>query len=313
MPYRADGKRRNRWVLPLCGLLLLVGCRDDKAVELQGSASEPAAAVRELARHVQHNDLVAFSRAAVPPDYYAQLEAAWRQGHSRWPVTELPLDDKLVPLLASLSAADAEQSLKRSFDRQFARQDRDVRDAARALGLFGAQYVRHEGDYTDEERDHYAQLIAALSDWAAQAPLGDPRLAHAAIPRLAAAARQAELASEEAVQQAGMEDTLRRLGPLLAELKTTLASYGLPLDQTLAELRTGLVEQQGERASVRIHYVLGARQIDTVVSLERRDGRWYLSDYLRHAEQAIAALQPPPADAPPIDPSSLPLADPAAQ
>ena len=310
--HRPNGKRRNSWVLPMCGLLLLAACKRE-AVELQGSATEPAAAVRQLAQHLQRNDLVGFTREAVPPDYHVQLEAAWRQGHSRWPLTELPLDNKLVPLLATLAAPGSEQDLARSFDRQFARQDRDLKEATRALGLFGVQYVKHEGDYTAEERDHYAQLIGALSDWAAQAPLGDPKLAHAAIPRLAEAARSTGLTTEDALQQAGMASSLQRLTPLLVAVKATLDSYGLPLDQTFADLRTGLVEQQGDHASVRIHYPLGDREIDTVVSLERRDGRWYLSDYLRDAERAIAALEQAPdhspGDVPPIDPATLPGAD----
>lgn len=308
MPHRPNGKRVKGWVLPMCGLLLLAACKRE-AVELQGSATEPAAAVRELAQHLQRNDLAAFARSAVPPDYHAQLETAWLQGHSRWPLTELPLDDKLVPLLAALSAPGSERELTASFDRQFARQDRDLKDATRALGQFGVQYVKHEGDYTAEERDHYAQLIGALSEWAAQAPLGDPKLAHAAIPRLTAAARQVGLDTEEALQQAGMASSLQRLSLLLVEIKTTLDRYGLPLDRTFANLRAGLVEQQGDRASVRIHYPLGDREIDTVVSLERRDGRWYLSDYLRHAERAIDALKPEPGELPPIDPDSLPGAD----
>ncbi|WP_454828174.1 hypothetical protein [Pseudoxanthomonas wuyuanensis] len=303
-----NGKRVKGWILPMCGLLLLAACKRE-AVELQGSTSEPAAAVRELAQHLQRNDLVAFTRSAVPPGYHAQLETAWQQGHSRWPLTELPLEDKLVPLLAALSAPGSERQLTTSFDRQFARQERDLKDATRALGQFGVQYVRHEGDYTAEERDHYVQLIGALSEWAAQAPLADPGLAHAAIPRLAAAARQVGLDTEEALQQAGMASSLQRLTPMLVEIKATLDSYGLPLDRTFANLRTGLVEQQGDRASVRIHYPLGDREIDTVVSLERRDGRWYLSDYLRHAEQAIEALKPDPGEVPPIDPDSLPGAD----
>ena len=41
-------------------------------------------------------------------------------------------------------------------------------------------------------------------------------------------------------------------------------------------------------ARVRIHYPLGKREIDTVVSLQRRDGHWYLADHLHHAEQALA-------------------------
>jgi hypothetical protein len=255
---------------------------------VETTASEPVAAVQRLARHLHDNDLVGFARDAVPPAEYARLETAWREGRSRWPLTELPLDEQLEPFLATLSAPDSERSLLQGFKRNFANQDKDLRDAARSLGSFGVQYVKREGVYTAEERAHYAQVITALSEWGAQAPLGDPKLGAAAIPKLTAAARRTGLASEQALREAGMSESLRRLGPFFAQAKATLASYGLPPDRSLSGLRTELIEQKGDLARVRIHYPLGKREIDTVVSLQRRDGHWYLADDLCRAEQALA-------------------------
>ncbi len=125
-------------------------------------ASEPEAAVQQLARHLHEMDLEGYARAAVPPADYERLEAAWSDNRSRWPLTELPLDDQLLPLLAKLAAADSERDLGQAFQRNFANQTRDIKEAAHSLGLFGVQYVSNEGVYSDEERDHYAQLIAAL-------------------------------------------------------------------------------------------------------------------------------------------------------
>ncbi|MEO6102043.1 MAG: hypothetical protein ABIP44_00185 [Pseudoxanthomonas sp.] len=303
-------------VLLCCGLLALAGCQRVPA-PVQSTQSEPAAAVQRLARHLRDNDLDGFARDAVPPTQYAALESAWREGHSRWPLTELPLEEQLEPLLATLSAPGSERALQQGFNRNFANQDKDLRDAARSLGAFGVQYVKREGVYTAEERAHYAQVISALSQWGAQAPLGDPKRSAVAIPKLVAAARRTGLADGrdpasgagsgarsaavtgpgpahgsspgQALRETGMGETLRRLGPFFAQVKASLASYGLSLDRSLSGLRTELVEQKGDQARVRIHYPLGKRQIDTVISLQRREGHWYLSDHLHHAEQALAA------------------------
>lgn len=280
----------TRWTLlavSLCGVLALAACKP-KTGSLPGSASEPAEAVRQLVGHLHDNDLAGFARDAVPPADYARLEIAWREDRSRWPLTELPLDDQLLPLLVALSAPDAERTLAQGFRRNFANQDKDLKEAARSLGLFGVQYVKREGVYTDEERAHYAQLIAALSEWAQRAPLSDPQRGMAAIPALVAAARKTGLSTEQGFRAAGMTGSLRRLSPFFAQAKALLADYGLPLDRSLSELRTVLVEQKGDQARVRVHYPLGDREIDTVVSLQHRAGRWYLTDYLRHAEQALA-------------------------
>lgn len=278
----------------LCLLGLTLAACKREPVELAGAASEPAAAVRDLVGYLQRDDLAGFARAAVPPADYAALETAWREDRSRWPLTELPLEDRLVPMLKALSAPNAETRLKRDFDRQFARQDADLRDAARTLGTFGTQYVKNEGTYTPTQRQHYTQVIGALSAWAQDAPLGDPALAKNTIQALSAAARKTGIASEADLRAAGMEQSLRRLSPFFAETKRAFARYGLPLESTVADLRTGLVQQEGDTATVRIHYPLGDREIDSQVSLERRDGRWYFSDFLREAERARASAPPPP-------------------
>ena len=278
----------NTSTIVLCLLLAVAGCKRTPDPPATPPASAPEAAVLQLAKHLHDNDLEAFARAAVPAAEHARLEAAWAEDRSRWPLTELPLDDQLQPLLAALAAPDAERTLQQGFKRNFANQNKDLKDAARSLGLFGVQYVKREGVYTDQERVHYAQVIEALSEWAAQAPLGEPKRGATAIPKLTAAARKTGLTTEQAFHDAGMDGSLKRLSPFFAATKAVLADYGLPLDQSFAGLSTELVEKKGDKASVRIEYPLGKRRINTVVSLERHGGRWYLSDTLRHAEQALA-------------------------
>ncbi len=299
------------WAPPLLLALLLGACgREPVPDELPGAASEPAGAVRLLAEHVRRNDLQAFARDALPAEEHARLAEAWAEGRSRWPLTELPLDEQVGPMLVALSVPGSEQELRQAFDRQLAGQDAALRDAARSLALFGTQYIRTQGDYSDEERAHYVQVVAALSAWSTTAPLGSRDRGHAAIDRLAAAARATGLPGDEALAAAGMEESLRRLGPFAAALKEVLADYGLDLDQSLADLRTGLVEEDGDHATVRVHYPLAGAEIDTTVSLTRRNGRWYLTDYLEHAASLLAEPAGAPATGAPALPG-LPAPPPA--
>lgn len=304
-------------LLALLVLPLLAACRGQPGspAELPGATSEPAGAVRQLADHLQRNDLAAFARDAVPPRTHAALAGAWSRDRSRWPLTELPLDDQLPGLLATLGEPGAEPVLRKRFDAQLAGQDTALRDAARSLALFGGQYLRQQRQYSDEKRAHSIDAVQALGGWASQAPLGDRARGHAALERLTAAARATGLASDADLRAAGMEDSLRRLGPFLAAVKATTADYGLDLDRSLADLRTGLVEQQGERATVRLHYPLAAQEIDATVRLTRVDGHWYLDGYLEEAARLIAADTPLDALPEPPDPADPPggagAADPA--
>lgn len=285
------GMRTTTLVLS-AALLLLAACtrdRDDPATpQATPGADTPAAAVRDLTAHLVANDFAAFARDAVPPELHARLDTAWRDGRTRWPLDALPLRDKHPAALAALSADGAPQALQRTFDRQFARAGGELKQTAAALGLFGVQFVEGQGDFSASERQHYAQLVTALSAWGMQAPLSDRQHAAEAIRLLTDAARTAHLASPEDFATAGMEDALHRMTGVIAAGKQALKLYGLDLDADLSALQATLQSQTGDTAKVRMQYTLAGTAIDTVVDVERRNGRWYVSDFVADAEKAVA-------------------------
>ncbi len=312
MPQPVPATPRPAPALPalLAALLALVaaGCGGGERVT-PTVASEPTDAVALLTRHLRDNDLQAFARDAVPPALRPQLAAAWQAGRTRWPLEELPFDHKIPGMLATLAADKADLRLRRSFDGQFANAHGEIRAAAKSLGLFGVKFLQTDIALSAEERAHYAQLVAVMSDWGTRAKLGDPKRARGTIARLTLAARQSGLREEADFQRYGMDDSLRRLTPVVVALKESLRAYDLDLDSSLDQMTLSLVSQEGDAARVRMRYPLDGKTIDTVVAVERIDGRWYLSDFLRHARAAAAvppapatAPIPAPADAPPLVP-----------
>ena len=291
---------RNGTTLAIgCWLLLaLAACGSDRgtasvpASTRASGATTPAEAVLLPTRDLRDNDLAAFARDAVPPALHARLDVAWRSGRTRWPLDELPLGAKVPAILGALATPGSEAKLGRDYDRQLAGAGGELRSAALALGLFGDKYLVNEGDFSADERAHYRQLVAAASRWAAAAPLSDAKRAHAAIARLATAARASGLRSEADFARFGMDDSLRRLSGYERVLKQVLAGYGLDLDATLAGMRASEVERDGDHARVRMQYRFGGRDIDAVIGVERRDGRWYVADFLRHAEAAAVPASP---------------------
>lgn len=286
------------FLLPAMLALLLAGCRretGEDATAIPG-ASAPAAAVKELTTHLVAGDFAAFARDAVPPDLHTRLDTAWREGRTRWPLDELPLSDTHPRALAALAADDAEASLQRTFDRQFANAGAELRQTAAALGLFGVQFIQQQSQYSESERQHLSQVVAALSAWAGQAPLTDRKHAAASIAMLTDATREAGLTSAEDFAEAGMDDALQRMTPVVAAGKQALKLYGLDLDADLSAMETTLQSQTGDSAKVRLQYTLAGQPIDTIVDVERRDGRWYVSDFIANAEAAVAASAAEPAD-----------------
>lgn len=277
----------------LAGAIIAGGCsRSPEPASDPATSDTPVEAVNQLLRDLRSNDLVAYADHALPPELQQKVAMAWSEGRTTWPLTELPLSDQLPGFITTLAAPDAEKTLLASYRRQFSGAERELRTAASTLGLFAAQYVERNSRYSDAEREHYVQLIAALSGWGAKAPLADATWAKSAIPQLVAAARLTGLDKPGALREAGMERSLTRLGPLLSRLKTVLNEYGLDIDDTLDGAEAHLIEQTGDTARVALDYTLAGQPVDAEIMLERRDGRWYLSNLLRHAETQAAAESP---------------------
>ncbi|WDS35339.1 hypothetical protein [Pseudoxanthomonas sp.] len=290
-----------------CALGALAACTQPTAPQVADTPDGPAATVRHLAQLLQDNDLAGFARSAVPPQDYRTFADAWQHDLSRWPLSELPLPDKIVPMLAALSANDAERQLGQDYDRQLAGQSADLRNAAQTLGLFIGQYVKTQGDFTPSQRAHFGQVIPVLSTWAQSAPLADAPRAHTALRSLVAAARDAHIDSDADLKEAGMERALAQLDPFLAAFKGVLSDYGLPLDDSLAQLQTGTVTTKDDVAMVAVTYPLATKPIQLTVTLRRQAGHWYVADYMDQAAALRKTLQEspePPAD--PAPPATLP-------
>jgi hypothetical protein len=293
--------RRPLIATGLASLLVLAACKP-APTPLAGASSQPAASVKTLAEHLRRNDLAGFARAAAPAEDLQALDQAWREGRSDWPLAELPLGERVPGLLATLTAHDAERQLSSTFDRQFARQERDLKAAARTLALFGSQYVQYQSDYPEPQRRYYVQVIDALGAWAQNAPLADATRAHLAVRTLVVGARDTGMGSAADLRQAGLLPALEKLTPLAVAFKSVFSSYGLDLDSSLDRLRTGLISEQGDTAQVEIRYPLGEREIVHMLQMKRRNGHWYPADVLAQAEAARQGMQAPEPETPAAEP-----------
>jgi hypothetical protein len=301
MPHRPSAAGHIALITLLCmGLLACERSTPGSGAPIGVVAKQPAQAARKPvdAVHVLRDRLLArdgagFARLAVPPPLHARLVDGWREGPSRWPLDELPLDAKIPKMLASLQEKNAESKLMATFRRQFAGADRDIDQAIRTLVQFGGEYVQKEADYTPEEREHVAQALVAVGDWARAAPLSDPKHAQPFFGALVAAANRSGIdgkAGNAAYAALGMQGSLNRLSPFIATLLAQLRTqYGLDLDASLRGIDVRLLEQTGDTARLRLRYTLAGQPIDAIVPVVRIDGHWYLTDFVRRAEASLAA------------------------
>jgi len=285
----AARRHRLTGTLLLACLLLLAGCRQDVPV-IEPGAAHPAQAIAALNAHLVNNDLAAFARAAIPSALYSRVEAAWTARQTRWPLDEFPFAEYHPQLLALLAADGARDDLLDKFEQTLAGDERGLAGAALFMSIFLTQTVQSEGDFSASERAHYAQLLLALGKWGAAAPLADHAHAEAALDLLIPAARTTNLGSDTAFAEAGMEDALHRLAPMVRAVKEVFARYGLDLDALLTGMEFKLLQQEGNAAEVEMRYRLLEYTITATIPVEQIDGRWYVSDFVRHARAAGAQM-----------------------
>ncbi|MDT3502104.1 hypothetical protein [Stenotrophomonas maltophilia] len=295
-------KSARGWGLAAMVLLAVAACREPGGDPAR-PAAEPVAAVQAMAQRLAEDDLLGYAKLSVPPSQYQRLQQAWADGHSQWPLTELPLGDQLLPMLAALRRPGASAELQRSFDRQLAGQSGAVRQAAQSMGNFGVQYLRHQKGYTPSQQAHYIALVEALSGWAQGAPISDRARARSSIAALVGAATKVGFEDDAGLQAAGMEGSLQQLAPFIHTLKAVLASYGLGVDEALRSIRGEVLSLEGDNALVRLQYDLAGRELTLQLPLSRREGHWYLTRtladtdaILRQADAARAAAAPAPAE-----------------
>ncbi len=271
--------------------------RTDASGLRNAAAQRPVDAVYVLRDRLLARDGAGFAQLALPPELHAQVESAWRDGRSRWPLEELPLESDIPRMLATLQAPDAARSLTASFRSQFTNADRDIDQAVRTLVVFGRNYIQDDPDYGTDERDHVDQAMIALGDWAIAAPLSDPRRAQHLFDALAAAATHTGIDGRNApaaFSRLGMDASLGRLSRFFSTLIAQLRlHYGLDFDAALRSAQVSLLQQTGDTAKVRLQYVLAGRPVDTVVALVRIGGHWYLADYVARARRSLGGGQAP--------------------
>lgn len=294
---------RALWLLLV--LVVLSGCKSDSPpLLLQKKPQDATITLDRMAECLRKNDLVGFSRVLATPTQSAQLEAAWHSGHTQWPFSIWPLGQDIPPLLAFLSSPNATESFQAMFNQQLANQDGLIDDAIRSLALFGTRFLDSQSAlYSAQQRSYYKQLIHVLADWGVRAPLADRERAYRAITDLTATTRGSGLASQAALSRLGMEESLRRLGPVWQVLKSLLLTYGLDIDRALIQLKTELVSQNGDNALVRVHYTLAQHEIETLVPMIRLEGKWYPKQVQDAIARNLAASEASHSDetqAPPI-------------
>jgi hypothetical protein len=279
----------HRPVVLLVLALVLVACKRADA-PTTSDAGEPSAVVEAGVAALRAGDLRAFVEGQLPPAEIERLRAE-HATRSTGPVDDAERE-RFAAWMAKLTAPDAETRVLAEIEPQLAQFEREIepqlaRNVTMLKGL-ALVAIQQSETLTPLAKQQAMASLDAVSGWIASTRFTDRARLREAIGHLAAAAREADVATLDELNALGWDESLDRASIAFRAVKRVLAGYGLSLDAVLDSVRVETVSQEGDRARLKVHYVMLGQPISFDVDLVARDGRWYVEDTLAAADRAAA-------------------------
>lgn len=273
------------WVL----VALFAGCQRESPAPAN-APGDPMAVIEAGVAALRAGDLKAFYESQLPPAEIERLRAG------RHAPADEPIDEaaraRFDRWLADLRAPDAEDRILAALEPELARFEREIepqlaRNVAMLKGL-ALVAIQQSEELTPLAKQQAMASLDAIASWIATTRFSDRARLREALGHLAAAAREADVPSLEALESLDWDAATERWSIAFRGAKRALEAYGLGLDAILDSVATELVSQQGDRARVLVRYTMLGQPMSFEVDLVARDGRWYVKDTLEAAERAAA-------------------------
>lgn len=281
---------RTLRLLPFLVLAIaLAGCKREEA-PATADAGEPTAVIEAGVAALRESDLRAFLESQLPPAEIERLRAE-HAAQAAEPVDEAERE-RFANWMAMLSAPDAEDQVMAAIEPQLAQFEREIepqltRNVAMLKGL-AMVAIQQSEDLTPLAKEQAVASLDAVSGWVTSTRFTDRERLREAIGHLAATAREADVATLDALNALDWDASLDRASIAFRGAKRVLETYGFPVDATFDSVRAEVVSQEGDRARVKVSYELLGKPMSFDVELVAREGRWYAKDTLEAIDRAAS-------------------------
>jgi hypothetical protein len=283
----------SRFFVLLALVAALAACKRE-AETPRIDAGEPTAVVEAGVAALRKGDLRAFLESQLPPSEIERLRAE-HAAQAGEPVDEADRQ-RFASWMGDLTAPDAEDRVMAAIEPQLQQFEREIEpQLARNVGMLkglAMVAIQQNEDLGPLAKRQAVASLDALAGWVSSTRFTDRARLRESIGHLAAAAREADVASLDALNALDWDASLDRASIAFRGVKRVLETYGFPVDATLDSVRAEVLSQDGDRARIKVGYELLGQPMSFDVDLVARDGRWYAKDTLMavdRAESGVAA------------------------
>lgn len=257
-------------------LLLTALCLTPAVVAGTGEtmAPKPHEAVQQRFDAIRRNNTRAFLATMFSQEQIRDMGAAWDEMRREEPNEAEAA--QFAQTMAMLTAPGAEDQLFAMVQPQLAEMRQQM---PMMIGMFGGMIqagIQQDENLTDEEKRKAAKVMQAVTNFLTENDLSDENSAKKAIGILCGTARKLNVKTMQDLQRLNFDGAMGKADILLAGIKDLFRVYGVDFDQWIDDVETETITQDGDTATVRVHYtVFGIT--DSVDEELVRQGRSWIS------------------------------------
>ena len=252
----------------------------------------PTAVVDGVAKELANGNLLAVMQLSMPAAKFDEAKAKWVEERDQDPPSE---EDKakFAEMMTKLTASDAEEQMMTELEPMLVKYDTEV--AAQKpmyVGMgqgFAAQSIQENEELSDEEKQQANNALTGAANWINQTNFGDRELARKAVREAITTAKALDMKSLDEVQAMDFETMLGKAGTAFQGVKRILAVYGLDVNKTLQSVKSELVSQDGDKATVKVNFSLFDQPLSFNTEMVQVDGRWYGKKAMEEASKTADA------------------------
>lgn len=284
----------------------LAACGNDSAPSVATATDRPDEAILASARHAKQGDVAALLEHMLPPAEFTRVKAEWNDTTQS---AEISDEDRarFAEAMSKLTAPNAAETLYAEVEPELRQFDAQYKQQLPTMVAMGQGYlqsmVQQSQGLSATEKEQAVSAIKALAEWVQRTNFTDPAKVKQAIAIMADTARALDLKTLDEARALTFEQSAPKLRIAIGGIKKVLEQYDFSIDQTLDSVKTEVVANDGNAATVKVDYSLLGTPLSTESSMVKIDGRWYSKDTIEKiAERAAAnAGTPVPATVPPAN------------
>jgi hypothetical protein len=282
--------RFHRFALIGAIALLAAACgKDDAQTAAVADHASPEAAVMHSVQLLRQGDFSALAEASAPP---ARVEAA----RQRW-MSELKDEQitdearaEFAATMERLTAPGAEEQMLAEIRPQLEQFQGEMKAQLPAMVAMGKGFIlaaiNESEDIPAAQKPQVTNLVNALGTWAESGEFASVERAERAVAAVTATARKMPVRTLDEVHALDFDGLMNLMSIGFGGVKDVLNVYDINIDQTLAGARAETVSQDGDNATVRVHFDLLGAPLNMDVQMVRVDGRWYGKDAVENLDSA---------------------------